>query len=154
MVEFKNITFYPLLRHNMHFYTLLAICEGNPLVTDGFPAQGSTNAEIWYLLRCRRTKALEQAIWLTLIWDTMTPMWCHSNDIHMVQISELGNPRGNENPYLLTFGILWFRVHNFRVSKGIIWQTDKKCPSKSLLCFGHSQFHASYPSKLFQWSWG
>ena len=25
---------------------------------------------------------------------------------------ELGNPRGNENPFLLTFGILWFRYHN------------------------------------------
>ncbi|XP_062502786.1 dual oxidase-like isoform X1 [Corticium candelabrum] len=24
----------------------------------------------------------------------------------------LGNPRGNENPFLLTMGILWFRVHN------------------------------------------
>jgi dual oxidase len=27
---------------------------------------------------------------------------------------EIGNPRGNENPFLLTFGILWFRYHNFR----------------------------------------
>jgi dual oxidase len=26
--------------------------------------------------------------------------------------TELGNPRGNENPFLLTFGILWFRWHN------------------------------------------
>lgn len=25
---------------------------------------------------------------------------------------ELGNPRGNENPFLLTFGIIWFRWHN------------------------------------------
>ncbi|XP_076805586.1 dual oxidase 2-like isoform X1 [Clavelina lepadiformis] len=25
----------------------------------------------------------------------------------------LGNPRGNENPFLLTFGILWFRHHNW-----------------------------------------
>jgi len=25
---------------------------------------------------------------------------------------KLGNPRGNENPFLLTFGILWFRWHN------------------------------------------
>lgn len=24
----------------------------------------------------------------------------------------LGNPRGNENPFLLTFGIIWFRWHN------------------------------------------
>ncbi|XP_050459016.1 dual oxidase 2-like isoform X1 [Cataglyphis hispanica] len=26
---------------------------------------------------------------------------------------KLGNPRGNENPFLLTFGIIWFRWHNF-----------------------------------------
>ncbi|KAI8507936.1 hypothetical protein Bbelb_141760 [Branchiostoma belcheri] len=26
---------------------------------------------------------------------------------------KIGNPRGNENPFLLTFGILWFRWHNF-----------------------------------------
>ncbi|XP_076380631.1 dual oxidase 1 isoform X2 [Megalopta genalis] len=25
---------------------------------------------------------------------------------------KLGNPRGNENPFLLTFGIIWFRWHN------------------------------------------
>lgn len=24
----------------------------------------------------------------------------------------MGNPRGNENPFLLTFGVLWFRLHN------------------------------------------
>ena len=28
--------------------------------------------------------------------------------------AELGNPRGNENPFLLTFGILWFRYHNYK----------------------------------------
>ena len=25
----------------------------------------------------------------------------------------LGNPRGDENPFLLTMGVLWFRVHQF-----------------------------------------
>lgn len=25
----------------------------------------------------------------------------------------IGNPRGNENPFLLTMGVLWFRVHNW-----------------------------------------
>ena len=25
----------------------------------------------------------------------------------------IGNPRGNENPFLLSMGILWFRVHQF-----------------------------------------
>ena len=25
----------------------------------------------------------------------------------------IGNPRGNENPFLLTFGVLWYRYHNY-----------------------------------------
>ena len=37
--------------------------------------------------------------------------------MHKVKIFSLlegiGNPRGNENPFLLTMGILWFRVHNY-----------------------------------------
>ena len=31
----------------------------------------------------------------------------------MLSLLGIGNPRGNENPFLLTMGILWFRVHNF-----------------------------------------
>lgn len=32
------------------------------------------------------------------------------------KFSELGNPRGNENTFLLTFGVLWFRWHNYLAS--------------------------------------
>jgi dual oxidase len=35
-----------------------------------------------------------------------------ANAKHLFIFTELGNPRGNENPFLLTFGILWFRWHN------------------------------------------
>ena len=27
-------------------------------------------------------------------------------------VSGFGNPRGNENPFLMSLGILWFRYHN------------------------------------------
>ncbi|XP_014476938.1 PREDICTED: dual oxidase 2-like isoform X2 [Dinoponera quadriceps] len=42
---------------------------------------------------------------------------------------KLGNPRGNENPFLLTFGVVWFRWHNF-LAKHIkrhnpTWSSDK-----------------------------
>jgi dual oxidase len=30
---------------------------------------------------------------------------------------KIGNPRGNENPFLLTFGILWFRYHNYQARR-------------------------------------
>eukprot|EP00118_Oscarella_pearsei_P006944 m.32550 g.32550 ORF g.32550 m.32550 type:complete len:1691 (+) comp31668_c0_seq3:179-5251(+) len=29
----------------------------------------------------------------------------------------LGNPRGNENPFLLTMGVIWFRLHNWFAEK-------------------------------------
>ncbi|XP_068083975.1 dual oxidase 1-like [Anabrus simplex] len=35
----------------------------------------------------------------------------HSTD-DVKRFFKLGNPRGNENPFLLVFGILWFRWHN------------------------------------------
>ncbi|XP_043487025.1 dual oxidase-like [Polistes fuscatus] len=42
---------------------------------------------------------------------------------------KLGNPRGNENPFLLTFGIIWFRWHNyiarFIKSQHKNWTTEK-----------------------------
>jgi hypothetical protein len=30
---------------------------------------------------------------------------------------ELGNPRGNENPWLLSMGVLWFREHNYQADR-------------------------------------
>lgn len=43
-------------------------------------------------------------------------------------LSGLGNPRGFENPFLLSFGVLWFRLHNYyanetATSKG--WTSDE-----------------------------
>ena len=29
----------------------------------------------------------------------------------------IGNPRGNENPFLLAFGLLFFRYHNYVAAK-------------------------------------
>lgn len=39
----------------------------------------------------------------------------------------IGNPRGNENPFLLTFGIFWYRYHNAlanRIQK-LLWAAYK-----------------------------
>ena len=32
----------------------------------------------------------------------------------MIFVPVIGNPRGHENPFLLAFGILWFRWHNIK----------------------------------------
>ncbi|KXS19340.1 heme peroxidase [Gonapodya prolifera JEL478] len=33
------------------------------------------------------------------------------------RIHKLGNPRGNENPMLLSMGVMWFREHNFQAAR-------------------------------------
>ena len=33
--------------------------------------------------------------------------------INSLTAAAIGNPRGDENPFLLTMGILWFRVHQY-----------------------------------------
>lgn len=40
----------------------------------------------------------------------------------------LGNPRGFENPFLLSFGVLWFRLHNYYANKTATnngWTSDE-----------------------------
>ena len=36
------------------------------------------------------------------------------HDVMLICRTELGNARGNENPFLLTFGVMWFRYHNLK----------------------------------------
>ena len=38
----------------------------------------------------------------------------------------IGNPRGNENPFLLTMGVLWFRVHNWWARRLRRFYTDNR----------------------------
>ena len=36
---------------------------------------------------------------------------------HFYYFLAIGNPRGHENSFLLAFGILWFRWHNYEASR-------------------------------------
>ena len=50
-------------------------------------------------------------------------------DLLLLPVVELGNPRGDENPFLLTMGIFWFRVHNYYadwVKRTTSWTSDEK----------------------------
>ena len=42
------------------FSSLLALCEGNPPVTCGFPSHGASNVELWYFLWCWQEQAIGQ----------------------------------------------------------------------------------------------
>ena len=50
--------------------TLLALCEGNPLVTSGFPSQRVSNAGLWCFHWSEQ--AIGQIVKFWLIWETMT----------------------------------------------------------------------------------
>ena len=61
------------------FSVLLALCEGNPLVTGGFPPQRASDAELWCVIGCQLKPADEQTAELPVIWDSMILMWCQCN---------------------------------------------------------------------------
>ena len=64
--------------HDMEPYsTLLALCEGNPPVTRGFPPQRARNTELKCFLWCAPERTVEKTVELLVIWGAMTVMLCH-----------------------------------------------------------------------------
>ena len=58
---------------------VLAICEGNPSVTGGFPSQRDSNGELWYFLCGWPEHIIEQTVNLPVISDAI--MKLHNNEI-------------------------------------------------------------------------
>ena len=73
--------------------TLLALCEGNPLVTSGFPSQTASNAELFYffffvsLKLLQAEEVVEQIIKLPDIWAATVLMWHHGDGIWVCEAS-------------------------------------------------------------------
>ena len=64
--------------HNMeNIFTLLARCEGNPLVTSGFPSQKGPVMQGFDVLA---GSAIEQIVEMPVIWHTITLMQHHFNN--------------------------------------------------------------------------
>ena len=63
--------------------TLLALCEGNPPVTGGFPSQRVSDAGPWFraFLCCWDEQAVQQTVELLVITDVIL-MCQHSRDNH------------------------------------------------------------------------
>ena len=58
------------------FSALLALCEGNPPVTGGFPSRRPvTRSFLW----CASEKTVEQTIATLVVWDAIAPLWRHCN---------------------------------------------------------------------------
>ena len=62
------------------FSSSLALCEGNPLVTGGFPPTKASDAEIWCFLWSVAEQTVEQTIDTPVIWDAIArSLWHHRN---------------------------------------------------------------------------
>ena len=61
--------------------TLLVLCEGNPLVTSGFPSQMAQQCGDLLFLGCLPEQAtcIKQTAKLPVIWGAMTLIWHHCN---------------------------------------------------------------------------
>ena len=67
--------YWPFLGESM-----LALSEGNPLVTSRFSSQKAIKLKFWCFLWCEHEQAVkQQTVHLSLIWGAMTLMWCHWN---------------------------------------------------------------------------
>ena len=64
--------------HGQTFSALLAICEVNPSMTNGFHSQMASKAVIWCYC-CWHERAIAETIELPVIWDAMTHMWRQCN---------------------------------------------------------------------------
>ena len=66
--------------HEMEMISpLLALCEGYPIATNGFPSQRANNVELWCFHWCSSEQTVGQTVEVPVIWDVMTLMWSHWN---------------------------------------------------------------------------
>ena len=72
----------PWWRHDMEtFSALLALCQGNPLVADGFPSQRTSNVELLFFFSVNLSKLLNKhsSCWQ---WDGTVLKWSQCHDFH------------------------------------------------------------------------
>ena len=65
-------------------FALLALCEGNPPVTGGFPHKRGHECGILICLWWQPEQTVWQTIALLVIWDAVTVTWRHCYDNHVV----------------------------------------------------------------------
>ena len=78
-------------RHDMEMLsTLLALCEGNPLVASGSPHKGSAmQKDLMFSLMLAWTSC--HTVNLRVIWDAMALMWHHCNNLSLLLNWHWGN---------------------------------------------------------------
>ena len=66
--------------HDMEtIFALMALCEGNPPVIDGFPSQRASDAGLWSLHLCRPEQIAEQTVDGQVNWNVLTLIWHYCN---------------------------------------------------------------------------
>ena len=74
--------YIPLGNHEMEIlFTLLALCQVNPMITGGLPSWRYCGA-LFFIVKLEQ--AIEQRVKLLMIWDTWMFMWHHCNDDNFI----------------------------------------------------------------------
>ena len=90
-----------LWRHQIGtFSALLALCEGNPPVTTGFPSHRTSNQDLWCSFCCYSEQTVEQTFHWLIIRDILTVIWRHR--------------------YVVTLPVVFFRFKSRYLSQLII----------------------------------
>ena len=73
------------------FSIILALCEGNLLISIGFPSQMTHDAEHCCCFWCKPKQAVGHIVNLPVIGDEMRFIWCHCNGCGLNAIMTMKN---------------------------------------------------------------
>ena len=81
-LKYPNCTTSISWHHYMGMLTtILKFYEGNSLATSEFHSQRTSNAELWVFLHWYVKMGCWDTVKMLVIWDGMSLMWCHCNDL-------------------------------------------------------------------------
>ena len=80
---------YMMASSNGNIFHVLAICEGNPPVTDGFPSQRPVTRSFHVFFDLRLNKQLSKQSRRRWLESPLRPLWRHCNDLSVERLSNL-----------------------------------------------------------------
>ena len=131
------------IRHDMGVLcALLALCEGNPPVTGGFPSQRVSNTRLFFAVILNKVPK-QTGKWI-MIWNSVMLMWCPCYEIltytslHLVNVLAADVLMTSSWPHTMSMGhialatITWTTkpvpdiplVKSLQCTKPCIWRLD------------------------------
>ena len=100
-------------RHQMETrFLLLALCEGNPLVTGGFPSQRPVTWSFGVFFDLHMNKWLSKQSRHRWFETSLCSLWCHCNDYSGVSVHQHSD---NDTPWIAPAHEIWGVIGEFKV---------------------------------------